>query len=151
MCEISNQITINCSISTYKFDIRMPKKTKMINKTECAVTALQKRWEGVAYMREYKRPYKQVVCYHHTHTVPNLSKHHRIYYMKPCWLFPLGGCECPCVPKCFESYYKLCAHGDDNWTTDDEEGTTWAFDNDNNVKCIRGWSIACAESILGSF
>jgi hypothetical protein len=111
------------------------KNNRMMDKGRKAVLDLHNRWAGVAYMKEYKRRYEQLVCKKETHPVTTLAKHHRVYYMKPRWLAP-GGCEYPCIPMCFQSYYNLSAHGDDDWSTDDEEGSTWAYDGDGNVKWV---------------
>lgn len=87
-------------------------------------------------MREYKRRYEQVVSINKTNkALPLLKKYHRVYYMKPRWLRP-GGCDCPCVPLNFVSYYQLHAHVDDDWSSDDEEGTSWAYDLEGNVKWV---------------
>jgi hypothetical protein len=116
---------------------RIPATNQKFDKACKAIKALFDRWVGVLHMREYKRRYEQIVSFKDKSTVPLLDKekHHRVYYMKPRWLCP-GGCDCPCVPMCFTSFYQLHAHHDEKWSSDDKEGTVWAYDYEGNVEWV---------------
>jgi len=90
--------------------------------------------KDVSYIKEYKRRYQQTkyMCEKTDWSLigggtdsPVLgittSKKCRTYYMKPRWTKP-GGCHCPVVSLCHQSYFNGAEFEDEQWSTDDEEG-----------------------------
>ena len=90
--------------------------------------------QDVSFVKEYKRRYQQTkyMCERRDYSGKNsitdapvvgitTSKKCRTYYMKPRWTKP-GGCACPVVSLCHQSYYHGAEFEDEEWSSDDEEG-----------------------------
>ena len=79
---------------------------------------------------EYKRQYQQSVylaCWSFRGSGKvHVCKKVRKYYMRPKWSRP-GRCNCPCIPKCFETKYEGMEFEDEEWSWDDEGGVRVEF------------------------